>query len=206
MMRRPAQFSRLTRLRRDTRGVSAIEFALLAPIMIALYFGCVAVSDGVAIDRKVSLTAAALANLTASCGDSSGSNGCSNNIISKSEMDNIFAAASAILSPYSPGPWQMTISCIEVDANKNVTVPWSETQGGSRRTSFAFDSSNEALEGTDDTPVYLIYAEVSYSYTPVVGTSIVGTLNLSDHMFMNPRILAPAYDDGSGAQPCKSSS
>lgn len=199
----PARFNRmLTRLRGDTRGVSAIEFAMLAPIMIALYFGCVAVSDGVAIDRKVSLTAAALANLTASCGDSSGSSGCSNNIISKSEIDNVFAASSAILAPYSPGPLQMTISCLNIDANQNVTVKWSATQGGSERTSFTFDSSNQALEVAS---TQLIYAEVSYAYTPVVGTSIVGTLNLSDHMFMSPRITSPSYDDGSSVKKCTDS-
>jgi Flp pilus assembly protein TadG len=62
----------ITRMRRalgrfagDRRGVSAVEFALLALLMIALYFGSVEVSDGVIADRKVTLTAAALANLTA---------------------------------------------------------------------------------------------------------------------------------------------
>jgi Flp pilus assembly protein TadG len=44
------------RFARDRRGVSAVEFALLAPIMVALYLGCVEVSDAVSADRKVSLT------------------------------------------------------------------------------------------------------------------------------------------------------
>ena len=52
-------------LARDKRGVSAVEFALLAPFMIALYLGCVEISDAVSADRKVSLTSAALANLAA---------------------------------------------------------------------------------------------------------------------------------------------
>ena len=46
----------------DQRGVSAVEFALLAPVMIGLYLGCAEISDGVGADRKVSLTSAALAN------------------------------------------------------------------------------------------------------------------------------------------------
>ena len=53
----------LGRFAGDRRGVSAVEFALLAPLMITLYVGCAEVSDGVGADRKVSLTAAALANL-----------------------------------------------------------------------------------------------------------------------------------------------
>jgi len=40
----------------------------------------------------------------------------------------------------------------------------------------------------------LIYAEVSYAYTPTVGYTITGSLTLSDHMFMAPRITAPIYN------------
>ena len=70
---------------RDRRGVSAVEFAILAPVMIALYLGCVEISDGVAVDRKVSLTAAALANLRRNRPDLT------------NDMTNILNAASAII-------------------------------------------------------------------------------------------------------------
>src|ERR1039458_8951565 len=53
------------RFGRDRRGVSAVEFAFIAPMMIGLYLGCVEISSGVAADREVSLIAGALANLTA---------------------------------------------------------------------------------------------------------------------------------------------
>lgn len=56
-------FGRLRHFGRDKRGASAIEFALLAPLMIGLYIGCVEISEGIAAYRKVTLTAGALANL-----------------------------------------------------------------------------------------------------------------------------------------------
>jgi Flp pilus assembly protein TadG len=172
--------AKLLRLVGDRRGVSAVEFALLAPLMIAIYFGCVGVSDGVGIDRKVSLTSAALANLVAQ-----------KTSVSTADLTNIFDASSAIMAPYSSSQLKMTISCLDIDKDQKVTVKWSATQGGSRRTSFVFDSSNEALKVAS---TQLIYAEASYAYTPVVGTSVVGTLNLSDHMFMSPRISPPSYN------------
>jgi Flp pilus assembly protein TadG len=171
---------------RDERGVSAVEFALLAPVMIGLYLGCAEISDGVGADRKVSLTSAALANLTAQV-----------STISTSDMTNILDASSAIIAPYSASKLKMTVSCLKIDANKNVTVKWSETRNGTKRTSFAFDSSNSALAVANS---QLILAEVSYDYTPTVGYTITGMLTLSDKMYMSPRITAPSYPDAT--KPC----
>lgn len=189
-IRMPAAFARLIS---ESHGVSAVEFALVAPLMISLYLGCVGISDGVAVDRKVSLIAGTLANLTASCSESnSSSGGCPNNDISTSEMSNIFAAASAIMTPYSSSPMKMTLSCIAIASDGTVTVPWSEASGGAAKlTTFTFDSSDSVLKvnGTQ-----LIYAQVSYDYTPIVGTSFIPQLTLSDHMFMSPRISTPSYN------------
>ena len=51
------------RLVRDIRGVSAVEFALVLPLMVALYLGLAEASQAIAIDRKVTLTAHALSDL-----------------------------------------------------------------------------------------------------------------------------------------------
>lgn len=44
----------LARFEQDRSGVAAVEFALIAPIMIMMYFGIAEVSHAIAIDRKVS--------------------------------------------------------------------------------------------------------------------------------------------------------
>lgn len=168
----------LRRVARDNRGVSAVEFALLAPLMIALYLGCVEISDGVAADRKVSLVAAALANLTAQV----------STIKDQAEMNDILEASSAIIAPYSASKLKITLSCIKIDANKNVSVKWSVTRGGTALTGSPTLPSALQVANTQ-----LIFAQVSYDYTPVVGYTITGTLTLSDQMYMAPRISAPSY-------------
>jgi Flp pilus assembly protein TadG len=193
----------LSRLARDRRGVSAVEFALIAPVMIGLYLGCVEISEGVAADRKVNLIAGTLANLASSCSSSNANaGGCPNNIMSTTEMNNILDASSAIIAPFSASNLTMTVSCLSIDANKVVTVKWSETRNGTKRTSFAFDSSNSALTGSTGSnyPILLILSEVSYAYTPTIGYTISGTLTLADKMFMSPRISAPSYPDAT--HPC----
>ncbi len=192
---------RLARFARDHRGVSAVEFAFVAPAMIALYFGCVEISDGVAADRKVSLVAGALGNLAASCSDSNASSGsCAANTnpaynISTTEMTSILDASSAIIAPYNASNLTMTVSCIKIDGNGVAKVQWSANRNGTARavgSVYTFSASASALDVNNS---WLILSEVTYAYTPTVGYTITGTLTLSDQMFMAPRISAPAYNN-----------
>src|SRR5476649_2000087 len=169
---------KISKIVRDQRGVSAVEFALLAPMMIGLYLGCVEISQGVAADRKVSLVSAALANLTAQV-----------TTISASDMTNILDASGAIIVPYSASLLKMTVTCLKIDANKNVTVKWSVTRNGTADSGSMTIPSALAVANS-----WLILAKTSYAYTPVVGYTITGTITLSDQMYMSPRISAPTYN------------
>jgi Flp pilus assembly protein TadG len=170
---------RIRRIARDQRGVSAVEFALLAPVMVGLYLGCVEISEGVGADRKVSLTAAALANLTSQA-----------QTLSTTDMTNILDASGAIIVPYSASLLKMTVTCLKIDANKNVTVKWSVTRNGTADSGSMTIPSALAVANS-----FLILAKTSYAYTPVVGYTITGTITLSDQMYMSPRISAPTYNN-----------
>ncbi len=166
-----------TRFARDQRGVSAVEFALVAPIMIGLYFGCVEISDAISVDRKVSLAAAALANLSSQT-----------TTISDNEMNNILDASGAIVAPYDVSKMKMTITCINIDANKTATVKWSETRNGTVKSGTVTLPAALQIASSQ-----IILAEASYDYQPTVGYTITGTINLADKMYMTPRQVAPSY-------------
>ncbi|HZP69830.1 MAG TPA: TadE/TadG family type IV pilus assembly protein [Pseudolabrys sp.] len=171
----------LRSFRRDREGVSAVEFAILAPLMISVYFGLVDVTDGIAADRKVTLTAGALANLTAQA-----------TTITADGMSNVLNASAAIIKPYSVGNLAATITCLKIDSEGKATVAWSATLNGTARAigaTVTLPSAALAIPGTS-----LVWSEVSYNYTPIVGYTITGTLSLSDQMFMSPRITPPVYD------------
>ena len=51
-------------LSRDISGIAATEFAFIVPLMLVMFFGMVEFSNGVAIDRKVTLMARTLSDLT----------------------------------------------------------------------------------------------------------------------------------------------
>jgi Flp pilus assembly protein TadG len=98
----------VTTLLRDQSGIAATEFAVIVPIMLVMFFGTVEFSSGVAVDRKVTLVARTLSDLTSQ----------SPAAVDDSYLKNVFTASIAILAPYSATPTQATLSEIYVDSNK----------------------------------------------------------------------------------------
>ena len=90
----------------DRRGVSAVEFAMVLPLMVTLYLGVVEVSQGVAIDRKVTLTTRTVADLASQVAS-----------INNTEMSNLLNATAAVIAPYEQSKLKVTVSAVSVDAN-----------------------------------------------------------------------------------------
>src|SRR5690606_33022024 len=111
--------SRIARLigefRHDLHGLAAVEFAMVLPLMLTLYLGGVEVSQAVSVDRKVALTARAVADLVAQ-GKS----------ISDSDMANIMNAAKAVAAPYPASNLKVVVSSIKIDGDKKATIQWSD--------------------------------------------------------------------------------
>lgn len=167
---------RLHRLIQDQRGVTAVEFAVLLPFMLTLYLGGVEVSQGVAMDRKVTMTVRAVADLAAQTTS-----------INDTDMANILNAASAVVAPYSAAQLQVKVSSVSVDAQGRATVVWSDALHTSARAAGQVVTLPAALNVNSTT---VIWGEVSYAYTPTIGYVLTGTLNLSDQIYMRPRLAA----------------
>ncbi|HEY0440842.1 MAG TPA: TadE/TadG family type IV pilus assembly protein [Xanthobacteraceae bacterium] len=165
---------RLRALRHDTRGVAATEFAMLLPLMVTLYLGCVEVSQAVAIDRKVSLTARAVADLVSQSSS-----------ITNLEMLNILDATAAVVSPYNAATVEVVVSFIKLDANKSATVVWSDAKNATARPK---DQTVTIPSGIAIPNSTIILSEVKYPYKPTIGYVITGTLNLTEKTYMQPRV------------------
>ncbi len=161
------------RLAADCRGVSAVEFALLMPMMLTLFLGSVEASQGIAADRKVELTAHALADLASQY-----------TAITNADMSNILNAGSAIIAPFPAADLKEVVSEIAIDSNGNATVVWSDTLNGSALTVGQTVSVPSSLATPNS---YLILAQVQFGYNPAFGYTLTGTLSLSDQSYMRPR-------------------
>lgn len=165
----------ITAAARDQRGISAVEFALLLPLMITLYLGGVEVTQAVSIDRKLSMTARTVADLVAQ-----------GTTISNTEMTNILNAAKAVASPYPQAPLKVVVSSIKIDSNKVAKVAWSDATSNATKRQAGQTVTLPA--GLDVADTYLIWAEVNYTYTPAIGYVITGPFGLADQIYMRPRL------------------
>jgi Flp pilus assembly protein TadG len=159
---------------KDERGVSAVEFAMLLPLMLTLYLGAVEVSQGIAADRKVTLTARTVADLVSQAQK-----------VTNNDMTNSLNAASAVMAPYSTSNLKVVVSSVKIDAQGKATVAWSDTLNGTAR---AKDSTVTLPPALNIPNSSLIWSEVQYSYTPVIGYVITGSMNLKDQIYMRPRL------------------
>jgi Flp pilus assembly protein TadG len=108
----------------DCRGIAATEFAVIVPIMLVLFFGVVEFSSGVAVDRKVTLIARALSDLTSQAPPPTAQS--TSATVLDNDLQNIFTASISIMYSYSPTPVKATLSEIYVDSNQKATIQWSK--------------------------------------------------------------------------------
>jgi Flp pilus assembly protein TadG len=179
----PDLHQRLVRFGKDRRGVSAVEFAMLLPLMLTLYLGTVEISQGVAIDRKVTLTTRTIADLTSQV-----------LTISTTDMTNIMNATTAVLAPFDVSKLKVTVSLVTIDSNAAAKVTWSCTFQGTKR---AVNSSVTLPSALAIANTALVWGEASYSYKPTIGYVVTGTLNLSDQIYMRPRLSDTITGPGS---------
>ena len=158
---------------KDRSGIAATEFAVIVPVMLVMFFGMVEFSSGVAVDRKVTLMARTLSDLTSQ-----------STTVSTSDMTNFFAASNAIMTPYSSTPTQSTITELYVDPNTLVArVQWSKGSAPRTAASTVAIPAALAVAGT-----YLIFSEVSYLYVPAVGYVMAKAgVTLRDTAYTRPR-------------------
>ena len=156
----------------DTKGVSAVEFALVLPLMLTLYLGGAELAQAISASRKVTLVSRTVADLASQY-----------STISEANMTNLLNASAAVVSPFSSSALKVTVSQVKIDANGNATIDWSKARNGTAR------SGSVTLPAALKVPnTWLIWSEAEYSYTPTIGYVMTGTLQLKDQMYMRPRL------------------
>jgi Flp pilus assembly protein TadG len=193
-MARPGRICR--RFLTSTRGLAAVEFGMVFPMLLVLLLASIDAGRAVAIYMKVRAATYALNSMANQYTS-----------VQASDLQLISSAAAAVLAPYPSGPSGLRISQVEITTGGPV-VAWSY---GSNMTAYAegytgltvpanlasTSTPNNACPVTPTTyytagnvngnGCYLLLAQVQYTYTPMFAQFITGSITLADSLYVMPR-------------------
>jgi hypothetical protein len=165
--------------------------------MLVMFFGTVEFSSGVAVDRKITILARAISDITSQAPASSSQYALTTDTL----LQNAFTAGIKILQPYlqsSSTSVNATVSEIYVDSNGVAKIQWSKAATLSPNATQANLTTSTRSAGDVVTTIvppsllqkktYLIFSEVNYVYVPAVGYVMAKAgVTLSDFAYSRPR-------------------
>lgn len=148
------------RLLTDRRGVAAIEFAFIAPVLLSLYFVTMEVSQAIEVSKKVGRVGSTVADLVTQ-----------QQAITRTEADAIMQIGSAVLQPYGRSQPVITVTAIQItdEAAPKVQVAWSrKLSGGATSAGAAAGSLTTVPEALKVRNTFLVRVESALDYRPVI--------------------------------------
>jgi Flp pilus assembly protein TadG len=141
----------LRRFSRDERGVGAIEFAILFPVLLMLYLGAFELTVGLSASKRASRSAGSIADIISQ-----------QSSVTKSILATMPSVAGAIFAPYSTAGLTLKITGITIDASGKATVTWSWAQDGTRP--YTVGSTVTLPANMNQASTFLVRSELALPY------------------------------------------
>ena len=169
----------LRRFARDRRGVSAVEFALIAPLLIIFYLGMAETTQAMMAKRKASHVASVIGDLVAQ-----------DQIVTDAEIADTWTIGAALLAPFpTTGKLGMRVTSVTM-ASGVVTVDWSEVGGTGLTPKSPGATWTGIPAGLIANGQIRVMAESGYPYDSPVNKYVTTTLNFNDIYYLRPRKIS----------------
>ena len=167
--------------RHHTGGVAAVEFALVLPVLMTLFYGVVEITRYILVTQKVE-------KLAYTVGDSISNS----TTVTNAEMDQLLTATNDIMKPFSfTSNGTVMISSLYKAAGANPVVNWRHQGGGTLTATSALGAVGAAPQMpagfTFDDRENVIAAEVFYRFSPLISSRFFGTTTIYRRVFYSPR-------------------
>lgn len=172
--------ARPTSFIRDDHAVSAVEFALIVPVILVLLIGMVDINEALTVYRKMRQISSTVTDLVAQRSE-----------ISPAEITMTLSGSASLLAPYDTTDLDIVLSVLNVE-QAGQTVAWSrayqataEAAGSEPR----FPVPDELAENG----VQIVAVRVDYTFDTLSSTMLEGILGRSgyvmqDTMYERPRV------------------
>lgn len=163
-------------------GVAAVEFALLAPILLLVYFGSVDLSQGIEADRK-------LAYVTHTLGDLASQR---TGEVSPADIEGLMGIADTVLRPFDSSRVSLRITVADVASDGSYSLYQPVTRGGEALACSSAVTIPESMTNLARGHSVII-TEGCYTYRPAVGHVLETDVPLYKRNFHLPRAENFAY-------------
>lgn len=172
-----------SRFKDEAKGVAAIEFAFIAPLMLIMYVGTMEISNAVSANRKLSRVSSTIGDLLtqASC-------------FSDDKISDIIKVTDDIMYPHD-NTVGIQLNGVQITAGVPKVV-WSRGYNGAL--ALAADTVYDIPDKIKIDGNFLLAAKIEMGYSPAIGwikpdgkSSISiddSPINMSEEMFLRPRV------------------
>lgn len=168
---------------RDERGVSAIEFVLIFPILVGMMAGTVDIGQALTVSRKMNQMVSTLGDITSQ-----------QSSWTASDIDAIVTGTATIIEPYSKTDLKIDLAILDVDSALKTKVNWARSY------------NKTALKKNDTTPVtiptniatsgvQLIAVKATYSLTTPFSKLLKPITGVTTYDYQKTYIMRPRNGD-----------
>ena len=164
----------------DDRGVSAIEFALIVPVILVLLIGMVDVNEALTVHRKMRQISSTVADLVAQRSE-----------VTSAELTMTLNGGASLLAPYDTTNLDIVLSVLNV-AQGGQTVAWSRAYQTSAEVTGATPAF-PAPAALAETGIQVVAVRLDYTFQTLSSSlleSILGRsgYQMQDTMYERPRV------------------
>ncbi|MGQ0532171.1 MAG: TadE/TadG family type IV pilus assembly protein [Caulobacteraceae bacterium] len=172
--------SRMRRFAAAKRGLAALEFAIIAPLlMVPLLLGSVDLIDVMGANKRAQNAAASLADVVARDTE-----------ISDQELNGIWDGLEVLMFPNDPASMEIRITSVSIENASTARVVWSEGHGG-----MSARQAGTTVSGLDPrmmTPgTSLIMAESVYKHNAPLGFLWQSEIRMEHNAYRRSRLVDP---------------
>jgi Flp pilus assembly protein TadG len=170
------------RFARAQEGIAVLEFALIMPVLIALFFGAVELTREIIISQKVEKVAVTVSDVVAQ-----------SSTVTTADLNQTLVAAEQLMLPYSFGAsGYVIVTSVTKTGSNQPTVNWQYTGGGTWTKASKIGSTG----GTASLPAgftlnsgeNIIVAEVFYNYAPMLSGLVLSASTIYKLSIYKPRL------------------
>lgn len=170
---------RLRKFSRAKGGVAALEFAIIAPLlMVPLLLGTVDLVDVLGANKRAQNAAASLADVVARDTE-----------VSNAELASLWRALDVLMYPNDPAQMEMRLTSVSIVNASTARVVWSEGHGGMTARNAGSTVALDARMMQVGTSI--IMAESVYKHDTPLGFLFQNQVRLTHNAYRRSRLVDP---------------